>query len=127
VPTPEVITYPQSGTYTIPAKTKVVTATETAVYPETTALVPGKTETYRGVTTIVEAETVATCPYVTVETSVGVSKVYETRSLVPTRSAPTPPSRPRPLPSITASRPSTLPGTYVQPRSPRPSSRPMRS
>ncbi|KAI5842090.1 glycoside hydrolase superfamily [Tricharina praecox] len=121
VPTPEVVTYTQPGTYTIPAKTVVVTATETGVYPETTVLVPGKTETYGGVTTIVETSTVVTCPYVAVETTDGitVSKIYETVYECPTAGTYT-------IGAITTVPTETttveygvpteyLPGTYVQP------------
>ncbi|RPA89607.1 glycoside hydrolase [Choiromyces venosus 120613-1] len=85
VPTPIVTVCPTPGTYTIPAKTVVLTSTETVCVPETTSLPPG-THTVGGVTTIVQTATTVVCPVATVETAgdVTTSKVVMTTYICPT-------------------------------------------
>ncbi|CUS11055.1 unnamed protein product [Tuber aestivum] len=85
VPTPVVTVCPTPGTYTIPAKTVVITSTETVCVPETTMLHPG-IHTIGGVTTVVDVATTVVCPVAAVETASGVttSKVVMTSYVCPT-------------------------------------------
>lgn len=85
LPTPEVTTAPTPGTYTIPAKTVIVTST-TAVCVATETTVPAGTHTLGGVTTIVKEATTVVCPVATIETSgtVTTSRIYTTTYVCPT-------------------------------------------
>jgi len=85
VPTPIVTVCPTPGVYTIPAKTVVLTNTETVCVPETTPLSPG-THTIGGVTTVVQTATTVVCPIAAVETAgdVTISKVVMTTYVCPT-------------------------------------------
>ncbi|PGH26780.1 hypothetical protein AJ80_01545 [Polytolypa hystricis UAMH7299] len=68
LPTQEVTVYPTPGTYTIPAKTVVVTKETTVCDATATDLSPGE-HTIGGVTTVVETATTVTCPVATVKPS----------------------------------------------------------
>lgn len=70
VPTPEVTTIAEPGTYTIPAKTVTLTETTAVCVPETTSL-PAGTVTYGGVTTVVTTATTFVCPVPTAITKDG--------------------------------------------------------
>lgn len=70
VPTPEVTTIAEPGTYTIPAKTVTLTETTAVCVPEITSLPAGQV-TYGGVTTVVSTSTVLECPIPTAITKEG--------------------------------------------------------
>lgn len=70
IPTPEVTTIAEPGTYTIPAKTVTLTETTAVCVPEVTSLPAGEV-TYGGVTTVVTTSTVLECPIPTAITSEG--------------------------------------------------------
>ncbi|ODH52135.1 hypothetical protein GX48_01689 [Paracoccidioides brasiliensis] len=84
LPTPEVTVYPTPGTYTIPAKTVIVTKETTVCAATSTAVSPGD-HTYGGVTTVVTAATTVTCDIAVVKPagSTVVSVIEQTTYVCP--------------------------------------------
>ncbi|KAK2732404.1 hypothetical protein FQN55_004128 [Onygenales sp. PD_40] len=120
LPTPIVTVYPTPGTYTIPAKTIVVTKETTVCGATSTSLSPGD-HTYGGVTTVVETATTVTCPVAVVKPtgSTSTSVIEQTTYVCPSAGtytiAPSTTNVPKSTVLVYPTPASYTPGTYTQP------------